>query len=321
MTNYWRILVALTIVLLVVVAVRQPAAAQGFNFGGVKIQSNSSNQSNDEDEDSDNSNRQGNRRSRSRNQSNNQSSDEIPEQFRQFIPGQGGQNKPGGGQGQGGFNNSRNQQFNQQNSKWNRAGDNGFNIGTWNGGKWQGTRNAKQWTQAFGGGQQPFSSQWYNDHPKAWKYDNNNTNANIWIGGTIPGLYTWLGWGNVPQQYRVYYNQNSSSQFNPAHYGEYYPLGVYSLMAGPGDPGTRMVQLAVDQHGHIAGNYYDMITNSNYSLSGDIRQQSQRASFALNKNQFVRFRAPIYELLQPYGSITVSLPGGDQRWQFVRLEN
>ena len=166
----------------------------------------------------------------------------------------------------------------------------------------------------------PSARKWYKDHPKAWKYDGNNNNANIYIGGTLPGLYGWLGWGNVPQQYRSYYG-NNVSQFNRAHYGEWYPLGVFSLMAGPGDNGTRIVQLAVDQHGHISGNYYDMITGSNYSVSGDIRQQSQRASFALNKNQMVRFRAPVYQLLQPYGPITVSLPGGDQQWQFVRLEN
>ena len=124
----------------------------------------------------------------------------------------------------------------------------------------------------------------------------------------------------MPQQYRAYYG-NNVQQFDHSHYGEWYPLGVFSLMAGPGDPGTRMVQLAVDQHGHIAGNYYDMITNSNYSLSGDIRQQSQRVSWSLNKNQAVRFRASLYQLLQPYGTLTVQLPGGDQQWQFVRLEN
>ena len=323
MTKSFRPIFAVVIALLVADASLQQAGAQGFNIGGVKIQSNSSS---GDDDDDDGSNQSGGRRSRSRNQSN----EEVPQGFQQFIPGQGGQS----GQGQGGQNYQNqfrrsgqqgnfpnNGQF-QNGQLQNRPqdGKNSFTIGNWNGGKWQGTRDAKKWTQAFGGNQQPFSSQWYQDHPKAWKYDNNNSKANIWVGGSLPGLYTWLGWGNVPQQYRAYYG-NNVPQFNPAHYGEWYPLGVFSLMAGPGDPGTRMVQLAVDQHGHIAGNYYDMITNSNYSLSGDIRQQSQRASFSLNKNQFVRFRAPVYQLLQPYGTLTVSLPGGDQQWQFVRLEN
>jgi hypothetical protein len=64
-----------------------------------------------------------------------------------------------------------------------------------------------------------------------------------------------------------------------------------------------------------------MISNSNYSLSGDIRQQSQRVSWSLNKNPAVRFRASLYQLLQPYGPVNVQLPGGEQQWQFVRLEN
>ncbi|MGD9637015.1 MAG: hypothetical protein AB7G28_03115 [Pirellulales bacterium] len=332
MTNHFRPFCALVIALLASDASIEHAAAQGFSIGGVKVQSKSNasnrNQSNEDDDVNNGSNQSGGRRSRSRNQSGDQSNDNMPEGFQQFIPGQNNNN---GGQGGQQNNPSQFRRPNQQgnfpnNGQFNngpQGNQNGFNIGVWNGGKWQGPRDAKQWTQAFGGNQQPFSSQWYKDHPKAWKYDNgnDNNNVNVWVGGTLPGLYSWLGWGNVPQQYRVYYSQNSSSQFNPNHYGQWYPLGVFSLMAGPGDPGTRMVQLAVDQHGHIAGNYYDMITNSNYSLTGDIRQQSQRASWSLNKNQFVRFRAPVYQLLQPYGSLTVSLPGGDQQWQFVRLEN
>ena len=92
-------------------------------------------------------------------------------------------------------------------------------------------------------------------------------------------------------------------------------------MTGPDDVGTRVVQLAVDRHGHIAGNYFDMITDSDHSVSGEVDPQSQRAEWSLNRNQYVRFRASIIRLLQPYGTVTVRLPGGEQRWQFVRLEN
>jgi hypothetical protein len=59
----------------------------------------------------------------------------------------------------------------------------------------------------------------------------------------------------------------------------------------------------------------------NSNVTGNLRQQSQRVSWSLNKTQFVRFRADLCELLQPYGSLTVQLPGGEQQWQFVRLEN
>ena len=332
MNKILRPMCLLAFALVVLFANSQPASAQGFSFGGGKNQnSNQSNRNDDDDDDdnenSDDSNRQGGRRS------GNQSGNQGVEQFQQFFPGgQSGQGQSGqgqGNQGQGGSN-----QFRRSNQQGQFPGpavpestapelatgqsEQGLTIGGWNAGKWQGTHDVEKWTQAFGGNQQPFSSQWYNDHPKAWKHDNNKTS--IWIGGTLPGVYSWLNWGNVPQQYRAYYG-NNVPQFDRSHYGEWYPLGVYSLMTGPGDPGTRMVQLAVDQHGHIAGNYYDMITNSNYSLSGDIRQQSQRVSWSLNKNQAVRFRASLYQLLQPYGPVTVQLPGGEQQWQFVRLEN
>ena len=193
----------------------------------------------------------------------------------------------------------------------------GLKVGVWQGDRWQGSRNIDKWSQAFGNGQKPFSSQWYQNHPKAWKYDNNK--ANVWVTSSLPGVYGWLGWGNVPPQYNV--GQGNVPQFDHTHYGDWYPLGVFSLMSGQGDPGTRVVQLVIDRHGHIAGNYYDMITDTNSSISGEVRRQSQRAEWTLNKNNFVRFRASINRLLQPYGYLTVQLPGGEQEWQFVRLEN
>jgi hypothetical protein len=310
------------------------ASAQGFNIGGFNQQSNDDddddNRDDNRDDDSNQGSNQGGRRSRSsRSSSNNSGGNNVEDQIQQFFPG-GQNNQNQNNQGQGGSNQSRRSNGQkgfptnqQQFDNWNNGNQNqnSITIGGWNAGKWQGSRKVDNWTKQYGGNQQPFSSQWYKDHPKAWRYDgNNNANTNIWVGGSLPGLYGWLGWGNVPQQYRGNYG-NNVPQFDRAHYGEWYPLGVFSLMAGPGDSGSRIVQLAVDQHGHISGNYYDMITGSNYSVTGDISRQNQRATWSLNKNQFVRFRAPVYQLLQPYGNVTVSLPGGNQQWQFVRLEN
>jgi len=298
----------------------QQVAAQNFNLNDLKKQINNAKQQNDQsnqnnssqnkDDDNNNSNGQSGKRSKSGNQSNNNGN-----QFQQFFSGgqngQGQNNQGRRSNGQGNFRNS------QQFQNWQQNNQNGLKIGNWNSGKWQGTHDVKKWNQTLSGQPQPFSSKWYKDHPKAWKWDNNK--VNFWVGGSVPGVYNWLGWGNVPRQYRG--NYNNVQQYDRSYYGEWYPLGVYSLMSSPGDPGTRIVQLAVDQNGRIRGNYYDMITAANYSLSGDIRQQSQRVSWWLNKNQFVRFRANLYELLQPYGSLTVQLPGGEQQWQFVRLED
>jgi hypothetical protein len=136
---------------------------------------------------------------------------------------------------------------------------------------------------------------------------------------TLPGVYSWLGWGNPPQQGGVRIANPPAVDLSRFH--DFYPLGVYSLMSGPGDMGTRVVQLAIDRHGHIAGNYYDMITDTNSSVSGEVRRDSQRVYWSVNKNKSIRFRASLNRLLQPYGTMTVQLPGGEQDWQFVRLEN
>jgi hypothetical protein len=278
------------------------------NIGGIKVNpsQNQSNRNDDDEDQGQSSNRQGGQRSQS---GNNAQSDQI----QKFL--QGGQ----GGQGQTGQGDAiqfrRNQQGQFPNAQ--RAGQSGVTLGTWQGGKWKGSNKIQNWTQVYGGEAQPFSSQWYESHPKAWKYDNNK--ANVWVVGSLPGVYNWLGWGNVPREYRA--NYGNVQHFDHAHYGNWYPLGVYSLMSGPGDDGTRIVQLVIDRHGNIAGNYYDMITAANYSISGNVTRQSQRVTWSLNKNKSVRFRAPLFELMQPYGTITVRLPGGEQYWQFVRLED
>jgi hypothetical protein len=82
-----------------------------------------------------------------------------------------------------------------------------------------------------------------------------------------------------------------------------------------------MVQLAVDREGNVRGVYYDMITGATYNVSGSVRQGNPpRVSWSLNSNKFLTFRASLYELWEPYSIVTVRLPGGDQRWQMVRME-
>lgn len=298
----------------------------------IKIGGSNQNSNNKKDKDNDDEERVKDKNKDNQNNQNggSKSNDANTQQkIQQFLDRkQGGQN----GQGQGGSNQNRGsnrpgqfpgqfpsqqqqiQKFSQQDDDNNK---NFLKLGTWRGDQWQGSRKIDNWTKVFGNNQQPFSSNWYKDHPQAWKYDNNK--SNVWVVATLPGVYTWLGWGNMPQQYQADYG--NGPQFDPSRYGDWYPLGVYSLMAGEDDMGTRVVQLAIDRRGRIAGNYYDLITNSNYNVSGDVDRQSQRAIWSLNKNQYVRFRASIMRLLQPYGTVTVQLPGGDQRWQFVRLEN
>jgi len=311
------------------------------NKGGNQNNSNNNNQGNN----------QNNANSSNSGNSNKSSNSSTEDKIKQFL-----QNKnqgQGGNQGQFFQNqgNSNNRNFGNRNNSNNNNNDNNFNnsgfkvnpgnaqprnkfddddwdhnknritIGTWNGSQWQGSRKVDNWNKAFGNNQKLFSKQWYDDHPHAWRWDNNNHKSDVWVVASVPGVYQWLGWGAVPQEYRTYYNPGNVPQFDPNDYGDWYPIGVYSMMTGPDDVGTRVVQLALDRRGRISGTYYDMITDNSFQVSGDMQQQTQRAQWWVNSNPNVRFSASLFRLLQPDGSITVQLPGGQQRWQFVRMEN
>jgi hypothetical protein len=325
--TYRLSVVLLSTMAVVLVTNSQSALGQRFKISGGSSQSDKDKK--DKDSDDENKDRKKDKDKDKDDQNNqggnsNKSEKSGPLQIQPFIKNGPGQN----GQGQGGSNKTSAPfkvavpgQFQQQQQGQTFQDDddhkNTLKFGMWKGDQWQGPRKIDSWSKVFGNNKQPFSSQWYKDHPQAWKYDNNK--SNVWVVATVPGVYSWLGWGNVPPQYGVGFN--NGPQFDPSRYGDWYPLGVYSLMTGPDDMGTRVVQLAVDRHGHVAGNYYDMITDSDHGVSGEVQRQTQRVEWTLNKNPNVRFRSSIMRLLQPYGSVTVQLPGGQQRWQFVRLEN
>jgi hypothetical protein len=355
--SYRIAIVLLSVALLVTWVSGQAAFGQRFiNPGGAN--SNKKDKDNDNQNNSSNNNNQNNQgnnqnssnssNASSSNKSGNSSTEDKVKQYLQnkinqgqggnqpFIQGQGGSNNRNFGNRINNNNNNNDSNFNnggfkvnpgnaQPRNKWDDddwdRDKKRVSIGTWNGTQWQGSRKADNWNQAFGNNQKLFSKQWYDDHPHAHRWDNHNHKSDVWVVASIPGVYQWLGWGNVPQEYRAYYNQGNVPRFDPNDYGEWYPLGVYSMMAGPDDMGTRVVQLSLDRHGHISGTYYDMITDNTFRVSGDIQQQTQRAQWSLNSNPNVRFNASMFRLLQPEGSISVQLPGGIQRWQFVRLEN
>lgn len=333
MSKIFRLGAVLTLAGLVFLASNSRLArAQRFNFGN-QNNNNSNRDDDDRDEDKDedenkNQNQQSNRSSRNR----------TNEQVQQFLQGrQGGQNNQNQGQqGQpGNVQQLRRNQPNQfqdgqfQNGQFQggqfqqfrpQEGQQQLRFGNWQGNQWQGSRKVDNWANVFGSGNRPFSREWYEEHPKAWRHDeHDHDHDDVWVVASLPGVYTWLGWGDVPGQGGI--RVGTQPRVDLSRFHNFYPLGVYSLMSGPGDMGTRIVQLSIDRHGHISGNYYDMITDTNSSVSGEVRRDSQRVSWSVNKNRSIRFRASLNRLLQPYGTVVVQMPGGEQDWQFVRLEN
>jgi hypothetical protein len=104
--------------------------------------------------------------------------------------------------------------------------------------------------------------------------------------------------------------------------GEWLGLGAYTLLTGPDDPGTRILQLSVDKHGHVRGSYFDMITNTTQNVYGVINQTTQQVRWTLETNRQLTFVATLDQLTQPQGAVNVKLPGGQiQQWDLVRMED
>jgi hypothetical protein len=211
-----------------------------------------------------------------------------------------------------------------------------FNKDKWqdqnNKNKWQNQshkdhKELHKWVDNFGGAK-PFSSKWYKDHPKAWHHKHHDHDD--WKFVTAAGLVGFLGW-------QAYHSQGPVIVYQPVPYdtlfvnrpgviidpnrGEWMPLGVYSLMVGPGDESTRMLDLVVDRFGHIRGSYYDMISDSSYNVAGIIDGRTQYAQWSLESNRQLTFYTPIGEMMQPQSYVNVQLPSGQrQQWQLVRME-
>ena len=156
------------------------------------------------------------------------------------------------------------------------------------------------------------------DHNDSWKYV------------TAAGLVGFLGW-------ETYHPHNTVVVYQPVPYdtlfvsrpgviidpsrGEWMPLGQYTLMLGPGDDSTRMLDLAIDRFGHIRGSYYDMVSGVAHNVAGIVDPRSQYAQWSLESNRQLTFYTPMGEMMQPQGLVYVQLPSGErQQWQLVRME-
>jgi hypothetical protein len=187
-----------------------------------------------------------------------------------------------------------------------------------------GRRDTQNWIIEFGGST-PFSARWYDDHPNAWRHHHrhHDHDDDAWKIATAAGVLRWLGWG-VPVQGGpvVIYDTPPTVVVDPNQPGEWMTLGAYSLLTGPGDSGTRLLELAVDKHGFIGGNYYDMISGASFNVTGRIDRKTQRASWSLESNRQLTFSAPLDQLTQDQGVVNVKFPSGrTQQWRLVRMEN
>jgi hypothetical protein len=212
--------------------------------------------------------------------------------------------------------------------------------------KWQ-SRNGKFQQSAqsafgdFKNGPQPFTADWYADHPAAWQAT--HPHADAWAVASATGVAAWLGWAAYPETYgtsnttvvyqetpadeteeepavddQAFTNQTATPQDDA---GDWLALGVYSVVSNSGEPASRLLQLAVNRQGELRGVYFDTIANTSQNLSGRVDQATQEAQWSIDSNAQITFRANLDQLTQPTGTIEVTQPAGAQQWHVARQQN
>ncbi len=287
---------------------------------------NQSNNNKDEDKDKNGSNNSNSTNSNSSNTKTTQQGVSFQQMGQGSGSGQNGQTirglRIGNGQGQGQNQGQNLQSQNvQQWQMWQGQGQ-GQNQNLRGNGRGNQQNNQKKnsnWFIQIGGGPAPFTVSWYDKHPQAWKWKHNDNDA--WKAVTAATVIGFLGWGQ-PYYYnpQVIYQPQPVIVFDPDAIGPWMPLGVYSLLTGPADTGTRMLQISINPQGYIRGSYYDMITNEAYNMRGRIDQATQYVQWSLDTNHALSFYTPLHQLTQSQGIVNVQLPGGTQQWQVVRME-
>jgi len=195
----------------------------------------------------------------------------------------------------------------------------------------------------FMNGPQPFTAQWYADHPKAWQAT--HPHADAWAAVTTAGVAAWLGWaayvdtpvyGGTYSTTYVYEQPAATADEGAAdvsrdsddsqsdadgNAGEWLALGAYSVQSSSGEPSSRFFQLSTNRQGELRGVYYDEISDSSQNLSGTIDQSSRVATWTLDTNEATTFRANLNDLTQATGTVEVTQPSGNQQWRIARQQD
>jgi hypothetical protein len=212
--------------------------------------------------------------------------------------------------------------------------------------KWQSRdgqfqQDAQTKFQDFKNGPQPFSAQWYADHPAAWQYT--HPHADAWAVASAAGVAAWLGWANYADNAAgtTYYNNtvvyeqppadesgdagtttaaDEESTNQAANTGDWLELGKYAVLSDSGEPSSRFLQLSVNRSGELRGVYYDSITNTSQNLAGRIDQTTQIAQWSPESSSQTHFSASLNDLTSPSGTIQVTQPNGKHQWRITREE-
>src|SRR6056297_1832364 len=190
----------------------------------------------------------------------------------------------------------------------------------------------------------------FNDYPWAywWQRPQWTTTVNWFVWTAPPAVwsepiyYDYGKSGNVTyQDNRVYINETpvaTASQFaesaaalatvdppasqEQAEKAEWLPLGTFALSTDEADvEPSRVVQLAVDQSGIIAGTLYNRQTDVSEAIQGRVDKDTQRAAMRLGESDEIIAEAGLYNLTQDEVPLLVHF-GSDrvETYVLVRLK-
>ena len=192
-----------------------------------------------------------------------------------------------------------------------------------------------------------YNEQWYAEHNRAW-------NAAKWSTGTAWALTGFaaatnhLGYGNVtPISYGygsnvTYQNGNVLLDGNVVGTGEEFsqqaadlallgqnanasdgddwlPLGVFALVRNEDHQPQSTVQLAVNPHGILRGNYTDLVTDHALPIEGAVDKKSLRAAWTVGENKNYFMEAGMKNLTDGEATALIHKNGKTELWHLVRL--
>lgn len=180
---------------------------------------------------------------------------------------------------------------------------------------------------ALQGRTQPFTADWYAEHPGAWQYT--HPYAGWWgVAGTA-GLAAWLGYSigassssavatTTATESAAAATATASEASEPPADLEWMPLGVFAT----GPKGTAdahiYLQLAVSRKGEIKGNYYDAVSDATQVVTGAIDRDTRKATWKVGKG--ASFETTLDALTQTPSDVTMKTGAATQTWELVQMQ-
>jgi hypothetical protein len=187
---------------------------------------------------------------------------------------------------------------------------------------------------ALQGRTQPFTADWYAEHPGAWQYT--HPYAGWWgVAGTA-GLAAWLGYSigassssavatttatateSTAAAATAAASEPGETSAEPPADLEWMPLGVFAT----GPKGTAdahiYLQLAVSRKGDIKGNYYDAVSDATHVVSGAIDRDTRKATWKVGKGAM--FETTLDALTQTPSDVTMKAGAATQTWELVQMQ-